>query len=159
MVNSYVRPYLDTSAYLAAINNEKDRALVVRQILDAAEQKKIQIVASTFVVAEVIKIKGEDAYLTPDKESEIDEVLKSERILWVELDLTLALEARKLARAHGLKPGDAIHLASAIRAKADVLLRYDSRFNSKNEIAGLELCDPFWPGDTPFPDLTIETPK
>ena len=58
MVNSYVRPYLDTSAYLAAINNEKDRALVVRQILDAAEQKKIQIVASTFVVAEVIKIKG-----------------------------------------------------------------------------------------------------
>jgi predicted nucleic acid-binding protein len=159
MVDRYARPYLDTSAYLAAINGEKDRAQVVLQILEAADQKKIEIVASTFVAAEVIKIKGEDAYLTPDKETEIDEVLKSERILWVELDLTLALEARKLARAHGLKPGDAIHLASAIRGKADVLLRYNGRFNSKTEIAGLELCDPFWFGNTSFPDLIVNGPE
>jgi len=152
----YGRPYLDSSVYIAAIKDEENRALVVRQILEAAEKREIQIVASTFVAAEVIRMKGESLPLSSEKESEIDDLLKSERILWVELDLTVALEARKLARVHGLKPADAVHLASAIRAKADVLFRYDDRFASANEVAGLALCEPFWFGDASFPELVVE---
>jgi predicted nucleic acid-binding protein len=157
-VERYARPYLDSSVYIAAIQNEENRVIATRQVLDAAEKKQIQIVASTFVVAEVIKMRGETVALSTDKESEIDEILMSDRILWVELDLSLAQNARKLARIHGLKPGDAIHLASAIRGKADVLFRYDNRFDAKDEIAGLELCEPFWFGDTSFPELLVEKP-
>lgn len=149
----YLRVYLDSSVYIAAINGEEDRAETVRQILDAAEKQQIIVIASTFLVTEVIKIKGEEAPISRETEAAIDKVLMSERLLMVELDLTLALEARKLAREHGLKPGDSIHLATAIRHKADVLLRYDDRFKSRTEIAGLELCDPYWWGDAALPGL------
>ena len=149
----YRRVYLDSSVYVAAINGEEGRAETVRQILDAAEKQEIIVIASTFLVTEVIKIKGEALPISIDTELEIDKVLMSERLLIVELDLTLALEARKLARIHGLRPGDSIHLATAIRHKAEVLLRYDDRFKSRTEIAGLELCDPYWWGGAALPGL------
>lgn len=149
----YRRVYLDSSVYIAAINGEEGRAEVVRQILDAADKEKITIIASTFLVTEVIKIKGEESPIPVESEQVIDKVLMSERLLMVELDLTLALEARHLARVHGLRPGDSIHLATAIRHQAEVLLRYDDRFKSRAEIAGLELCDPYWWGDAAFPGL------
>lgn len=149
----YQRVYLDSSVYIAAINGEDGRAEIVRQILNAAQTQQISVIASTFLVAEVIKIKGEESPIPIETEADIDAVLLSERLLMVELDLTLALEARKLAREHGLRPGDAIHLATAIRHKAEVVLRYDDRFKSRTEIAGLEICDPYWWGDAPLPGL------
>jgi len=143
----YKRPYLDTSVYLAAIKKEPGRYEEVTKVLAAAERSELLIIASTFVAAEVIKIRGAAELLSEDHEAAIDALLKSDRILWVELDLSLAIEARHLAREHDLKPGDATHLATAIRHKADVLFRYDSRFNAKTEIAGLDLCEPYWYGE------------
>ncbi len=141
----YKRPYLDSSVYIAAINNESGRADTVRAILSAADHTEIQIVGSTFVAAEVIRMKGEDKPLAPEKEREIDVYLRSERILWVELDFSLAIEARHAARAHGLRPADAIHLASALRAKADVLLTYDGDLTRVPD-AGIDVAEPYWDG-------------
>jgi len=141
----YKRPYLDSSVYIAAINNEPGRAKTVKQIFAAADRSEIELVASTFVAAEVIKMRGQ-GYLSLDHEVAIESYLKSEHILWVELDLSLAIRARGIARDHSLKPGDAIHLASAIRGKADVLLRFDDRFTANGDIAGIEVCDPYWYG-------------
>lgn len=146
MQKHFKRPYLDSSVYIAAINSETTRVRTVKAILEAADRSEIQIVASTFVAAEVIKRRGEEQYLSADHETEIDAILRSDRILWVELDFSLAIQARKLARAHNLKPGDAIHLASAIRGKADILLRYDSGFQTNSALDGIEICDPYWYG-------------
>ena len=142
----FKRPYLDSSVYIAAINSEPTRVRIVKAILEAADRSEIQLVASTFVVAEVIRRRGEEHTLSVDHEAEIDSILRSDRILWVELDFSLAIQARKLARLHNLRPGDAIHLASAIRGKADVLLRYDSGFNTTSTLDGIEICDPYWYG-------------
>ncbi|MFY9782377.1 MAG: type II toxin-antitoxin system VapC family toxin [Acidimicrobiales bacterium] len=154
----YKRPYLDSSVFLAAINEENERAEIVRQVLDAADKGLIQIVASTFVVTEVIRIKGESGYLTEDKESAINQILTSDKILFVELDLTLAFEARRLARVHNLKVVDAVHLASAFRAKADILFRYDNRFTTVPVLPELQLCDPYWHGDVPFAGSELDVP-
>jgi len=67
--------------------------------------------------------------------------------------LSLAVEARHIARDHSLKPGDAVHLASAIRAKADVLLRWDDRFKGLPNISGLDICDPYWYGPAQLPGI------
>ena len=150
--NRYKRVYLDSSVYLAAIKGEDGRVEQSRLVLNAAESGLIEIIVSTFTFTEVFKIKGEDA-ISEEIEKKIDAILMSDKLLVVELDLSLALEARKLARLHGLKPGDSIHLATAIRHKAELLFRYDDRFKSKTEIAGLELCEPFWYGDAPMPGL------
>jgi predicted nucleic acid-binding protein len=147
---------LDSSVYIAAINQEVDRAETARQILGAADRGDIQIVAATWVAAEVIKMKGEALPLSVEKENEIDEIFQSKRITWVELDLSVAIEARHIARDHGLRPGDAVHLASAIRGKADVLLRWDGRFNASGVINGIEVCDPYWYGT---PELPLVMPK
>lgn len=93
----FKRPYLDSSVYIAAINREMDRSEITTQILNAADRKEIQIVGSTFVVAEVIKMKGESEPLSTDNEGKIDAILRSDRIIWVELDFSLAVEARKIA--------------------------------------------------------------
>jgi predicted nucleic acid-binding protein len=146
----YKRPYLDSSVYISAIQGESGRAEIVRPILDAADRGDIQVVGSTFVVAEVIRLKGEEKPLPPSSESAIDSILRNERILWAELDYDLAIEARRLARLTGLKPGDAIHFATAFHLKADVLLRWDSRFEARSTVEGLTLCDPYWYGDVPL---------
>ena len=147
----YLRPYLDASVYLAAINGEVGRAQIAREILEAASREIVTIVASTWVAAEVIRPKWATELLPDEKESVINEVFANKQIVWVEVDLPLAVEARRLARLHDLKPADAVHLASAVRGKADILLRWNHRFKVSEEITELEVCDPYWWGEATLP--------
>jgi predicted nucleic acid-binding protein len=79
------------------------------------------------VIAEVIK-GPEGTQLTAEQERVIDSYFQHEYITLVELDVGVARDARRLARAHRLKPADAVHLASAIKGDADQLLRWDDKF-------------------------------
>lgn len=87
--------------------------------------------------------------LPTDTEPAIDEILsnKDRPILWVEVDYSLTVEARKLARVHGLEAADAIHLASAVRANADVLLRWDRGFGGVQKVGNIDLVEPHLFGD------------
>lgn len=146
----YRRPYLDSSVYIAAIKNEVvngvDRGQIARDILMDAQKGSLQVVASTALIAEVIRAK-DSPQLDEDQEALIDAYLFQEFITWVEVDIVLAKEARRLARQHNLKPFDAIHLASAIRGKADCLLRWDGRFVGEGTvIEEVTVCEPYWHG-------------
>lgn len=143
--DSYKRPYLDSSVYIAAINGEAGRASTAKAILAAADRGDIAVVGSTWVVAEVIRMKGEAAPLSLEKEKEIDAILRSEKVTWYEVDFSLAAEARHLARQYGLKPGDAVHLATALRARADTLLAWDKDLSSL-QMAGVPALEPYWYG-------------
>lgn len=153
-VDRYERPFIDTSVFLAAINGESEpadgttRGQVAKMIFAAAERKEITLVASALVAAEIIYKKGSPV-LPTDTEPAIDQILnnKDRPILWVEIDYSLAVQARKLARMHRLEAPDAIHLASAIRANADVLLRWDRRFKDVDQVENIEIVDPFWYGE------------
>jgi predicted nucleic acid-binding protein len=158
----YKRPFLDTSVFLAAINGEKlvadgsTRGEVARDILLAAERKEIDLIASTLVAAEIIYKKGSKVP-SDEPEPEIDAILnnRDRPVLWVDVDYSLTTEARHLARTHGLAVNDSIHLAAALRAKADVLLRWDREFKGLAKIAGIELLDPYWYGDRPLFDAGV----
>jgi len=146
MPNAYRRPYLDSSVYIAAIKGEQDRAEIAKHILEDAEQNKLEIVGSTFVIAEVIRAKGQTP-LSSEDEQIVDHYVLRESMTWVELDVSLALEARRIARAHGLKPTDAVHLASAIRGKADIVFRWDDRFVTGGDtVEGIKVTEPYWTG-------------
>jgi predicted nucleic acid-binding protein len=150
--NEYRRPYLDTSVYIAVLKAESGRVDIARNILEDARKGVLSIVASTFVAAEVIRVKGAGEAISEDDESIIDAWVFHEFVTWVELDLTLALEARKLARDHGLKPADAVHLASAIRGGADILMRWNGRFRVEDgELGGMRVCEPHWFGQQQLP--------
>ena len=144
MPDPYKQPYLDSSVYIAAIKAEEGRADIAKRILDDARGGSLQIVGSTLVIAEVIRGRGESAPLTSGQERIIDQYVFHDFITWVELSVALALEARKLARQHGLKPADAIHLASAVAGGADQLLRWDDKFRLKEDECynGIRICEP-----------------
>jgi predicted nucleic acid-binding protein len=146
MPDPYRRPYLDSSVYIAAIRGEVGRADVAKHILEDAEAGKLQVVGSTFVIAEVIRAKNQPP-LSQEDEQIVDQYVMRESMIWVELDVSLALEARRIARAHGLKPADAVHLASAIKGEADVLFRWDDRFiKDGGTIEGINVTEPYWTG-------------
>ncbi|GEM_PF-627167 len=146
---AYVKPYLDTSVYVAAIKGPttEDPARVRRsaEVLRQAEAGRLQVVASTFVLAEVIRDRGESAPLDASKETLVDKFFQRQFISWVELDVTGAREARKLARRFSLKPADAVHLAAAIRGNADVFFTWDERFinNTGGAVDNLAVTFPY----------------
>ncbi len=54
------------------------------------------------------------------------------------IDLRTAQKAVELARDRGLKPGDALHAASAILAKCDAIQRWDRDFDRVNDLIASE---------------------
>lgn len=65
-------------------------------------------------------------------------------IQWVDVDLVIAREARRLSRAYRLRGADAIHLASAIRASCDVLMTWNKNdFPVGQHVDGVDIREPF----------------
>lgn len=62
--------------------------------------------------------------------------------LLVELDERLARQAADLAIEHQLKGGDAVILASAVAAKAETLVTWDSDLLKLNGVIDFEICTP-----------------
>jgi predicted nucleic acid-binding protein len=145
MPKSFERPYLDSSVYISAIVGEAvepGKSDLSAQVLELGRSGRFQVVASTFVYAEVIKDRGSDG-LDPEQEALIDSYLDQDFITWVEVDLPLAKKARSLSRFQGLKPVDAVHVASALRARCDQFLTWDEKdFTDGTEIEGLAVFRP-----------------
>lgn len=157
----YKKPFLDSSVFIAAVNKEQDpadeglpRCEIARYIFQAAERGDIQLYASTLVAAEVIFKKGSLA-LPEEVEPEIDALLDNRRhpITWVDIDYSLSSESRRLARLYKLRANDAVHLASAIRARSDVLLRWDNNFGDSG-VKEIQVLEPYWYGEK---ELGLET--
>ena len=140
----YRKPYLDASVYIAAFKNEAGRE-VSGHILRAAQQGRISIVASTFVMAELVYGSARPGQVKPERDDAIEETLASSRIDFIELDMDTALRARRIARQHGLKPPDAVHVATALQADADVFLTWDDHFLGRT-IQGLACRRPYFAG-------------
>jgi hypothetical protein len=66
--------------------------------------------------------------LTPAEIAKIQGMFEWDWLGKVQLDQLIANEAVKLERDYGLRPGDSVHAATAIRIKADVLQRWDRDF-------------------------------
>jgi predicted nucleic acid-binding protein len=148
----YQQPYLESSVFIALIKGEVintiDRGEIAQHILDDASADRWTIFTSTFTLAEVIKARNRPL-LTPAEEKRIDDFFKHEYIKLVILDREVAELARKLARSHGLRPPDAVHLASAVKASADELLTWDqNHFPINTTIEGVTIKLPYWFGQT-----------
>ncbi len=142
----YRRPYLDTSVHVADIQNEAGRE-VSAQILRAAELGDLTIVASTLVIAELVHASGRPVLVTPAQDEAIERRFLNGWTELVELDVAIAIRARRIAREHGLKPADAVHVATAIEAGADVFLSWDDRL-SYRDIGKLACRRPYLVGSS-----------
>lgn len=118
------RRYWDSNAFLGWLNAERDKVGKCEGVLHAAEEGSIEIVTSAITLTEVIKLKG-DKPIPKDKEETIRDFFEQPWILVREVDRFVAEDARHLIWAHGIKPKDAIHLATALRLKLSVMDTFD----------------------------------
>jgi len=153
VVPEYQRVYLDADVYLGLIKGEAGRVDIARALLRGGQDKRFVVVASTLLYAEVC---GHGEVRAAQDQAAVDQKISAffehGFIHWVEVDLVIAREARRLSRAHRLRGADAIHLASAIRATCDALMTWNKNdFPIGQTIEGVEVRTP-----SAFGQATIE---
>lgn len=99
--------------------DEPERAETCQRILEDAEAGNCVIIVSALTLAEVIKQKGQPLLPESDEQTIINFFLH-EYVIVQDVTRKIAEDARRLARRYGLKPNDAVHLATALAAAADV---------------------------------------
>ena len=136
MASSPSRVGWDSCTWIAYIQQEKirdtsgqtvleDRGTMCRQVLEAAERGVIEIIVSALCLVEVLarnRTSGVD-------DQTVRDFFDNDYILLVNLDKQVGDLARRLMLGGyaGLKPPDAVHIATACIANADELHTFDDR--------------------------------
>jgi predicted nucleic acid-binding protein len=132
------------------IKGEAERAENCQKLLDEAARGQFQVVTSRLSLVEVTRKRGEG--VLKDQRAKIEAFFNHNYILLVELDPRVIEDARDLIWAHNsLRPYDAVHLASALRAKCRVLYTYDDDLLDLNgRMQDLDIIEPVWTGQLPL---------
>ena len=111
-----------------------------------------EVITSALTLAEVIKKKGEPV-LPESDEHTIIRFFEQPYLLVHDVTRVVAERARRLSRAYGLKPPDAVHLATALLANADFFETWNT--NDFGHISSGELAitirEPQWVGTPRMP--------
>lgn len=158
----------DACTWIATIIQEKvptkgggveDRGRLCNHVIELATRKAIEIATSGLSLAEVCKddaVKGEDGDVLSD-------FFRNDYILIVPVDRYVGTLARQLMQGGhpGLKPPDAVHLATAVVAEASefhtfdrALLKLDQKIRM-NSGGLLTICKPPTPPDTLFDQFAM----
>lgn len=126
----YKKPYFDSSVLISWLKGETidgaDRQRIVTDILTAAERGVFRVYTSTFTMAEVHKPRGQEPLAAKSSDT-ILRFFEHDFITLIDVDRRAGERAHRLCQEHDILPGDAIHLACALKAGCDVLLTWDDR--------------------------------
>lgn len=140
-LEKFDRVMLDASALIGVIKGDPDFACL-RSLLAAIERREVKLVESTAILAEVLAKHEQDSLAHAHARTATLQLLESPTTELVDVSVVVARKAGELRIAHGLKTWDAIHLATAIVARVDVLIVRDHKF-PKKEIEGVYVAEPF----------------
>ena len=145
------RVYLDANVYLAWLRGEEGRVDTARELLTAGQERRLTIVASTLVHAEVCGHGEVRSAKAVDVDAKIRAFFDRGFLRWVEVDLPTARHARMLSREYGLRGADAVHLASAIRGRAETFMTWDTKdFPIGQAVEGVQVQVPETEGQGTF---------
>ncbi len=150
MPDSPQRIYWDACVFLSFIEGHPDRSKAIRTWLEKAEKGKVVIVTSTLSIVEVAfgKQEKDRGALIPEEEAKINHLWTPESpVALAEFHTSIALEARRLMRDAmaseiGLKPADAIHLATCRNLGIDEFHTYDGKLGGAAGISQLTITEP-----------------
>lgn len=122
------RHYWDACIFIHLIQgNDPDNSGALRSLNDKAKRGEIVVLTSTLTLAEVVRPRHCDAknLLSSDKRVVADS-FKHEHIILQDVTQHVAARAREIQwNINGIKPIDALHLATAEVMKADFFDTYD----------------------------------
>ena len=146
--------YLETSVFLAIIKGEKGRVDTCRAVLDDGRTRTTKTITSALTLAEVVR--GPDGVLPAKAEDTIKGFFRLSWLHVIDVDRIIANRARDVARDHGLKPPDAIHVATALERGAKTLFTFDDKILKVVE-NGLDVSKP--KGQMALPNTAAPKPK
>jgi predicted nucleic acid-binding protein len=150
VVSSTLVQYWDTAVIIDALQQtDASKMLVIEPLIKDAEDGKLLILISTYVLIETYK--DLDGVNVTSKEEDEKIVAFFENPFFEIRDVTepIALSARKISREHGIKAKDSVHVATAIYHNVSTFFTYDIGLLKKNGKIGnppLQIIQPEWKG-------------
>lgn len=123
------RVFFDTNLFIYLVEHPGPYGVRVRQLLDRMSQRNDRLVASTMTLGEVLVKPTEDGNL--QLISKYQGMFHSSWIDLVAFDETAALHFATIRHDRTLKGPDAIQLACAAAANADLFITNDERLSQK----------------------------
>lgn len=153
--------YWDSNAFSGYLNEEAGKVDECDAVLKEAAKGRVLIVTSALTIAEVLFIR-QGPKLPPEKRDEVEKFFKADYINVRNVTRQIADLARDVFWDHGIKPKDAVHVATAAAFKLPVMNTFDAALIGKSglviDIPGgsqhrLEIKRPYVPHQL---DLTYE---
>lgn len=123
------RVYWDSCNWIGLIMEEENKIGRLRYVIELAKRKELEILSSTFTLAEVFKLKCEDAEkeLPEEKDQLFEDFMGQDFVVYAAVTEDIGKLGRRLLRKlDGLKkPQDAIHLATAAWHNVDEMHTFD----------------------------------
>lgn len=145
------RRYWDSAAFIAWIQKEEGRVEQLRAVLEAADRGETEIWTSALTIAEVLWPKGrpEIRGITARQRSTVRGMFRRPSIKIIQVDRQVAELAQDVVWDHGVKPKDAIHVASCLRWEIPLLETFDGPLGDMDgKIAEgklvLRIAEPRW---------------
>jgi predicted nucleic acid-binding protein len=129
------RRYWDSDCFLAWLQSEAGKADGCREVLEAADEGKILLITSALTLAEVLYLRGGRPIPKARKDAVVD-FFKNEYIAVRNVTRHIAEMARELVWDHGIRPKDAIHVATALEARLAVMNTFDENLLRKSPLVG-----------------------
>ena len=145
------RIYFDADVLLSYVDEDVDRLPVIDELFRQARAGAIEIVTSVLSQTEVAfgASEKQSGALDSAVETKINELWKpASPVKMVEFFPAIAHEARSIMRREldagrsGLKPPDAIHLATAERAQVDEFYTYDKALRKHRASVSFPIKEP-----------------
>lgn len=167
MANNPEKVYWDSVSYLNYLKGDHPRHSDLQMVIDDWKSGAVTMVTSALTITEVLYVKIEDssARMLIDRSREEDlrqlfEPPPQQFLTIVELNRWIAMGARELVWNYGVRPKDAIHVASALQARVPMLHTFDRGLIDLSGTLGgnptLRIEEPQW---TRQLDLESEQPS
>lgn len=127
--------YWDSAAFLAHFQREKDRFELCENTLKLAESGSVGIITSTLAIAECLWLRGQDP-IPRDRAEIIRRFFRRSFIRVRNVTRHTSELAQELVWDFGIRPKDAIHVATALEANASVIETFDGPFIAKSGKVG-----------------------
>ena len=155
--------YLDSCLYLDYLKGDTEQHGVLDAVFSEWRAGQLSVVTSALTVTEVLWVRCNDdeaRMVTPRAEEARVRDLFSEypprQFILVELDRGIAEVARDLVWNRNIKPKDAVHVASALKARVPVLFTTDQGlWRHTGQVGGdplLRIGRPVWTTQTVLED-------
>jgi uncharacterized protein len=151
MTNKPLVLYWDSCAFIHRFGETPAYVEVLKEHIERAKRGDCRIATSAVSLAEVCKLP--DLGLLPAEQTKkIMEFFKNDYLDVYQADRDLCTVAHQLIGKHGLTPMDAIHVATALAARASIMITTDTK---KYRRKGLVTHD----GKIGEPPLKIQLPN